>query len=42
MVDYACKRAVPHVEHEGINNHSRGQAMVQSSTGYVGMGVDRD
>lgn len=42
IVVYACKRAEPHVEHEGVNNQSRRQAMEKSSTAVIGMDVHKE
>jgi hypothetical protein len=39
---YAFKRAEPHVEHEGVNNHSRRRAILQSSTALVGIDVHKE
>ena len=39
---YACTRAEPHVEHEGVNNQSRRQALEKSSTAVIGMDVHKE
>jgi hypothetical protein len=41
-VDYAYKRAEPHVEHEGVNQVQRRQAMEKSSTAVIGMDVHKE
>jgi len=37
IVDYVFTHAEPYVEHEGVNNHSRRQAMEKSSIAVIGM-----